>query len=136
MAAGDGLGGGYFIGLCTDDLVAFDCRPERGFKGRHAVWAVGDSSGRPRGIVRSGGQNSVEWVVGSGYGHKDVMGVLVNMEARRLTFYKNGVKLGDAPPPAIPEVVYPLVTLVNKGVKATLICPQLHPSILYADYGG
>jgi len=136
MSQGQGLGGGYFIGVCSDEMVAFDGRPEEGFRGKHALWALGDANSRPRGLVRVAGQNSVTWVLGSGYGHLDVIGVLIDMDERVLSFYKNGVKIGDAPSTNLADTVYPVVTLVNRGTRATIACHNFLPPVLYADYGG
>ena len=74
--------------------------------------------------------------MGSGYGHNDTVGVLVDMDEGCVTFYKNGVRIGELPPHRLPETVYPLVTLVNKGVTATIGCPKSTPDLLYQDYGG
>jgi hypothetical protein len=136
MSQGQGLGGGYFVGVCSDEMVAFDGRPEEGFRGKHALWALGDANSRPRGLVRVAGQNSVSWVLGSGYGHLDVIGVLIDMDERVLSFYKNGVKIGDAPCANLADTVYPVVTLVNRGTRATIACHDFLPPLLYADYGG
>ncbi len=60
--------------------------------------------------------------------------VLVNVQANCICFYKNGVRIGEPRVQSFPREIFPLVTLVNQGTRATLTCPNTLPDNLYTSY--
>lgn len=57
--------------------------------------------------------------------------VLVDMDRKCLTFYKNGVRCGEDACMDIPSELYPMCTLINGGASVRISCPGYSPEFLY-----
>mmetsp|Transcript_16066 Transcript_16066/g.32254 ORF Transcript_16066/g.32254 Transcript_16066/m.32254 type:complete len:251 (+) Transcript_16066:384-1136(+) len=95
------------------------------------MWALQDRNNGPTGQLLDGGR-AREWILGSAFGNLDAIGVLVDMETRTVTFYKNGVRCGEEACRGVPGRVYPMCTLINAGARVRISCPGSMPEVLYA----
>jgi|EP01044_Picomonas_judraskeda_P002464 hypothetical protein len=120
LSDGDELGSGYVVGVSNAEYFAANPNPNLFATGK-GVWGWTDD----RGCVEDGvvDDDIVTERPYHCYRANDRVGVLADMGAKRLQFYKNGQKMEGVVVRGFPEDVRIVTTPYNRGVTATLSFP-------------
>jgi hypothetical protein len=118
LSDGDHLGSGYVVGVSNADNRDYNSRP-----GDLGVWGWTDDDGCVEDGVRD--EDLATERPYHCYRANDRVGVLADMGAKRLQFYKNGQKMEGVAVSGFPDDVRIVATPYNRGVTATLSFPLL-----------
>ena len=132
LAVGESLMSCYFTGVMSAEAArdrrTFEVR--NGLSRIHGFWGVDDSGGAGEGSgmrLGQGGNAEVPAAARSGRGrvfrNGDRVGLLVDMDARRLTMFLNGRPIPGLVFGGLPDRVYVCATPFNDDATAT-ICPS------------
>eukprot|EP00698_Gefionella_okellyi_P003870 TRINITY_DN13589_c0_g1_i1.p1 TRINITY_DN13589_c0_g1~~TRINITY_DN13589_c0_g1_i1.p1 ORF type:complete len:484 (+),score=82.05 TRINITY_DN13589_c0_g1_i1:40-1452(+) len=114
------MGNCYYAGVVQDkdDCIKYEDSMCESSANWNNAWGMHDASAQAGSDKRHGGSTIT---YGTGYGFKDRVGVLVDMDAHTLSFYVNDVAQGVAFQNIPTDCIYPAITIYNDKVKCKLI---------------